>query len=209
MYEGYINNDDGTTGQADLYQPVDDNTNTLSGIIVDWPVIPSLSLFLSIAGPARSLNEILPPLPSAGCRYKSWCNPARRLSFFGSDWDPDLCARQAIITVIMVQIVGKYQYVSSENFEDYIKNLGKDELVNIFLQTMPIVEIQQNGDQWVVVVTLSQDKIITTTFKLGEIYEEQFSGLSFKVGSFIERKIELLQSLSITRESYYIIKYEY
>ncbi|XP_018340901.1 PREDICTED: fatty acid-binding protein homolog 5-like isoform X1 [Trachymyrmex septentrionalis] len=82
----------------------------------------------------------------------------------------------------MVQIVGKYQYVSSENFEDYIKNLGKGELVNIFLQTMPIVEIQQNGDQWVVVVTLSQDKTITTTFKLGEIYEEQLpsAGLSFK-----------------------------
>ncbi|XP_018340902.1 PREDICTED: fatty acid-binding protein homolog 9-like isoform X2 [Trachymyrmex septentrionalis] len=81
----------------------------------------------------------------------------------------------------MVQIVGKYQYVSSENFEDYIKNLGKGELVNIFLQTMPIVEIQQNGDQWVVVVTLSQDKTFTTTFKLGEIYEEQPSaGLSFK-----------------------------
>ncbi|KAG5326528.1 FABP5 protein, partial [Acromyrmex heyeri] len=82
----------------------------------------------------------------------------------------------------MVQIVGKYQYVSSENFEDYIKNLGKSELVNTFLQTTPIVEIQQNGDQWVVVVTISQDKTITTTFKLGEVYDEQIptSGLIFK-----------------------------
>ncbi|XP_018057051.1 PREDICTED: fatty acid-binding protein homolog 9-like [Atta colombica] len=73
----------------------------------------------------------------------------------------------------MVQIVGKYQFVSSENFEDYIKNLGKGELINTFLQTTPIVEIQQNGDQWVVVVTISQDKTITTTFKLGEVYDEQ------------------------------------
>ncbi|KYN14127.1 PREDICTED: fatty acid-binding protein homolog 5-like [Trachymyrmex cornetzi] len=82
----------------------------------------------------------------------------------------------------MVQIVGKYQYVSSENFEDYIKNLGKGELVDTFLQTTPIVEIQQNGDQWVVVVTINQDKTITTTFKLGEIYDEHLPtpGLTFK-----------------------------
>ncbi|EGI70199.1 hypothetical protein G5I_00957 [Acromyrmex echinatior] len=92
----------------------------------------------------------------------------------------------------MVQIVGKYRYVSSENFEDYIKNLGKSEnfedymknlgkseFVNIYLQITPIeVEIEQNGDQWVI-VTVSQDKTstiftITTTFNLGEVYNEQF-----------------------------------
>ncbi|KAG5322207.1 RABP2 protein, partial [Pseudoatta argentina] len=81
----------------------------------------------------------------------------------------------------MVQIVGKYQFVSSENFEDYIKHLGKSEFVNMFLQTTPIVEIQQNGDQWVVIVTISQDKTITTTFKFGEVYDEQLSsGFIFK-----------------------------
>ena len=110
----------------------------------------------------------------------------------------------------MVQIVGKYQYVSSENFEDYIKNLGKGELINTFLQTTPIVEIQQNGDQWIIVVTISQDKTITTTFKLGEVYDEQLPtpGLILKV-DFIERKTKLLQSLRITREPHYVVKYEY
>lgn len=84
----------------------------------------------------------------------------------------------------MVQIVGKYQYVSSENFEDYIKSLGKADLADAFLQATPVVEIQQNGDQWIVVVT-SQGKTVTATFKLGEVYDEQLpsQGLIFKVGS--------------------------
>ncbi|KYQ51012.1 hypothetical protein ALC60_09891 [Trachymyrmex zeteki] len=75
----------------------------------------------------------------------------------------------------MVQIVGKYQYVSSENFENYIRSLDKGDLVDTFLQTMPIVEIQQNDDQWYIIVTISQDKTITVTFKLGEVYDEYVS----------------------------------
>lgn len=83
----------------------------------------------------------------------------------------------------MVQIVGKYQYMSSENFEDYIKSLGKADLADAFLQATPVVEIQQNGEQWIVVVT-SQGKTVTATFKLGEVYDEQLpsQGLVFKVG---------------------------
>lgn len=110
----------------------------------------------------------------------------------------------------MVQIVGKYQYVSSENFENYIRSLDKGDLVDTFLQTMPIVEIQQNDDQWYIIVTISQDKTITVTFKLGEVYDEYVSSsqIIYKVG-LIERKIELLQPLIIARESYYVIKYEY
>ncbi|XP_071557995.1 fatty acid-binding protein-like [Temnothorax nylanderi] len=73
----------------------------------------------------------------------------------------------------MAQIVGKYQYVSSENFEDYIKSFGKADLADAFLQATPVVEIQHNGDQWVVTVT-SKDKTVTTTFKLGEEFDEQF-----------------------------------
>ncbi|XP_011632554.1 fatty acid-binding protein 2, liver-like [Pogonomyrmex barbatus] len=81
----------------------------------------------------------------------------------------------------MVQIVGKYQYVSGENFEDYIKSLGKADLADTFLQATPVVEIQQNGEQWVVVVT-SQGKTVTATFKPGEVYDEQLpsQGLVFK-----------------------------
>ncbi|XP_012235751.1 fatty acid-binding protein 1 [Linepithema humile] len=81
----------------------------------------------------------------------------------------------------MVQIVGKYQYTSNENLEEYIKSLGKGELADVFLQTSPVVEIQQNGEQWVVTVT-SQGKTATATFKLGEVYDEQLpsAGISFK-----------------------------
>jgi len=92
----------------------------------------------------------------------------------------------------MVQIVGKYQHESSENFEDYIKSLGQADLVDVFLQATPVVEIQQDDDQWVVVVT-SQGKTVTVTFKLGEVYDEQLptAGLVFKVSP--ERKGESLQ----------------
>ncbi|KAL0129281.1 hypothetical protein PUN28_004172 [Cardiocondyla obscurior] len=80
-----------------------------------------------------------------------------------------------------MQIVGKYQYVSSENFEDYVKSLGKADLADAFLQATPVVEIQLNGDQWVVVVT-SQGKTVTATFKPGEVYDETLpsQGLVFK-----------------------------
>lgn len=85
----------------------------------------------------------------------------------------------------MVQIVGKYQYTSAENFEEYVKSLGKAELMDAFLQSSPVVEIQQNGDQWIITVT-SKGKTVTATFKLGEVYEEQLpsqQGLVFKVGN--------------------------
>ncbi|XP_012536315.1 sodium/calcium exchanger regulatory protein 1 [Monomorium pharaonis] len=81
----------------------------------------------------------------------------------------------------MMQIVGKYQYVSSENFEDYIKSLGKGDLADAFLQSTPMVEIQQNGDHYMVTVT-SHGKTVTATFKLGEMYDETLpsQGLVFK-----------------------------
>ncbi|XP_011863240.1 PREDICTED: fatty acid-binding protein homolog 5-like isoform X2 [Vollenhovia emeryi] len=98
-----------------------------------------------------------------------------------------------------MQIVGKYQYMSSENFEDYIKSLGKADLADAFLQATPVVEIQQNGDQWVVVVT-SQGKTVTATFKPGEVYDEQLpsQGLVFKVGS-AGRKTRIRSSTSSTQ----------
>ncbi|KAM0729013.1 Fatty acid-binding protein-like protein 9 [Formica fusca] len=81
----------------------------------------------------------------------------------------------------MAQIVGKYQYVSSENTDEFIKSIGKSELTDTFLQSTPVVEIHQNGDQMVVAVT-SQDKTVTSTFKLGDVYDERFpsQSVSFK-----------------------------
>lgn len=82
----------------------------------------------------------------------------------------------------MAQIVGKYQYTSTENADEFVKSIGKSELTDTFLQSVPIVEIQVNGDQWMVTVT-SQDKSVTSTFKLGEVYDERFpsQNIPFKV----------------------------
>ncbi|EFN85977.1 fatty acid-binding protein 12 [Harpegnathos saltator] len=81
----------------------------------------------------------------------------------------------------MVQIVGKYQHVSDENFDNYIKSLGNNDLIDTFLQSSPVVEVQQDGDQWTVSVT-DKGKSGSATFKLGETYEEQMLSLpaSFK-----------------------------
>lgn len=82
----------------------------------------------------------------------------------------------------MVQIVGKYQYVSNENFEEFMKALGHSELVNPFLQAKPLVDVQRNGDQWTIVVTTG-DRTTSASFKLNEPYEEKLpsSDRKFKV----------------------------
>ncbi|RLU22878.1 hypothetical protein DMN91_005156 [Ooceraea biroi] len=72
----------------------------------------------------------------------------------------------------MVQIVGKYQYASAENFEEYIKSFGRAEVTEMFLRSTPLVEIQQNGDQWSITVTNQGKSANTATFKLGETYDE-------------------------------------
>lgn len=90
----------------------------------------------------------------------------------------------------MVQIVGKYEYTTAENFEEYMKSLGKPELVDMFMQSTPVVEVQQNGDQWTITVT-SKGKSVTSTFKLGEVYEEQMpsqQNIVFKVDDRSDRR---------------------
>ncbi|XP_014480353.1 PREDICTED: fatty acid-binding protein 1, liver-like [Dinoponera quadriceps] len=81
----------------------------------------------------------------------------------------------------MVQIVGKYQYVSAENFEEYLNTLGNTEIAQSFLHSTPIIEVQQNGEQWVITVN-NKGKTGCAKFKLGEVYEEQLLSLpnSFK-----------------------------
>ncbi|XP_072761852.1 fatty acid-binding protein-like [Anoplolepis gracilipes] len=105
----------------------------------------------------------------------------------------------------MAQIVGKYQYVSSENAEEFIKSIGKFDLTDTFLQSTPVVEIQMNGDQWVVAVT-NQDKTVTSTFKLGEAYDERFpsQSLSFqsvttKQGNGFKTETSLTADLKVIR----------
>ncbi|CAL7947098.1 unnamed protein product [Xylocopa violacea] len=71
----------------------------------------------------------------------------------------------------MVQIVGKYQYVSSENFEEFMKALGLPDLVKS-LQTKLVLEVKRNGDQWDV-TTNSDAGTNSVSFKLNEPYEEK------------------------------------
>ncbi|KZC04531.1 Cellular retinoic acid-binding protein 1 [Dufourea novaeangliae] len=71
----------------------------------------------------------------------------------------------------MVQIAGKYQYISNENFEEFVNAMGQKEMAAPFLVSKPVVEISQNGDQWTVVIS-SDEKSSSTTFKLNEPYEE-------------------------------------
>ncbi|KAL2740621.1 fatty acid-binding protein 6-like [Vespula squamosa] len=77
----------------------------------------------------------------------------------------------------MVQIIGRYQYVSSENFEEYLQAIGQYETAKPFLNSQPIIEISQNGDQWSVAIE-SNGKTALTTFKLGEEYEENMPSFS-------------------------------
>ncbi|XP_035735739.1 fatty acid-binding protein homolog 6-like [Vespa mandarinia] len=72
----------------------------------------------------------------------------------------------------MVQINGRYQYVSSENFEEYLRAIGQYETAKPFLNSQPIIEISQNGDQWSVSIE-NNGKTALTTFKLGEEYDEK------------------------------------
>lgn len=82
----------------------------------------------------------------------------------------------------MVQIVGKYQHVSNENFEEFLKSSGHPELAGPLLQSKPVVEITNNGDQWNIIVT-SDNKSSTSTFKLNEPFEEKLPSYDRKFQS--------------------------
>ncbi|XP_029161598.1 fatty acid-binding protein, liver-like [Nylanderia fulva] len=105
----------------------------------------------------------------------------------------------------MAHIVGKYQYESSENTEEFVKTIGKSELTDSFIQSSPIVEIQQNGDQWVVSIT-NQNKTVSSTFKLGDVYDERFPSQSVpfksvttKEGNGFKTETSLSPELKLTR----------
>lgn len=83
----------------------------------------------------------------------------------------------------MAQIVGKYQHVSnSPEFEDYLRATGSpEELVKHVLSTSPVITISEAGDKWTVSV-LNAGKESSTTFKLGEPYDETMpQGITLKV----------------------------
>ncbi|OQV13130.1 putative Retinitis pigmentosa 9 protein-like protein [Hypsibius exemplaris] len=70
------------------------------------------------------------------------------------------------------QVAGKYEFVSGENFESYLKATGlSDEHVEIGKQLKPTIEISQNGEEWTLDI---QTEVMTkkVTFKLGTEFSE-------------------------------------
>ncbi|KOC64582.1 Fatty acid-binding protein, liver [Habropoda laboriosa] len=105
----------------------------------------------------------------------------------------------------MVQIVGKYQHVSNENFEEFMKALGHPELVIPFLQSKAVVEVQRNADQWTITVT-SDGKSSAATFKVNEPYEEKlpssdrkFQSVTTQEGNNFITETQLGDTLKVVR----------
>nr|XP_033340868.1 fatty acid-binding protein homolog 9-like [Megalopta genalis] len=92
----------------------------------------------------------------------------------------------------MVQIVGRYQYVSNENFDEFVKMLGHKDLAAPLLSSKPIVEISQSGDHWTVVVN-SDEKSSSTTFKLNETYDEKLPSFDHKFPSIATQEGDKLK----------------
>jgi len=72
----------------------------------------------------------------------------------------------------MSGITGKYELVSSENFEEYMKAVG----VGLVMRKMaanakPVAEITQKGDEWLI-KTSTTFKTTEIKFKLGEEFKE-------------------------------------
>lgn len=109
----------------------------------------------------------------------------------------------------MAHIVGKYQFVSSENTEEFIKSIGKPELTDTFVHATPVVEIQLNGDQWVSTIT-NQTKTATSTFKLGEVYDERFPSQSIVFKSVTTKEGNGLKTETILSPDLKVIRvYEF
>ncbi|XP_053972113.1 fatty acid-binding protein homolog 9-like [Hylaeus volcanicus] len=105
----------------------------------------------------------------------------------------------------MVQIVGKYEFVSNENFEAFVNAMGEKEMATPFLQGKPIIEISQNGDEWSVVIN-SEGRTSSTTFKLNETYEEKlpsfnrtFPSVATKEGDKLKVVTTVNDNITLTR----------
>jgi len=81
----------------------------------------------------------------------------------------------------MEHVVGKYQYVTCENMDEFLKDIDKSEFSDIMKSTLT-VEVQVNDDQFTVIIT-NPERSVTNTFKLGEVYDEWFPSqkVPFKV----------------------------
>ncbi|XP_076625153.1 FABP-like protein [Colletes latitarsis] len=105
----------------------------------------------------------------------------------------------------MVQIVGRYEYVSNENFDAFVNALGQKEYAAQLMTSKPIIEISQNGDEWTVVIT-SDGKSASTTYKLNETYEEKlpsfdrtFPSIATKEGDKLKIETTVRDTIKLTR----------
>lgn len=76
----------------------------------------------------------------------------------------------------MVQFEGKFQFVSQNNFEEFAKVLGDQNLVNTVLQPRPSFELSKNGDEWTF-TSSNGDNTYTKTFKTNVPFEETLPSL--------------------------------
>ncbi|XP_029366833.1 fatty acid-binding protein, liver-type [Echeneis naucrates] len=82
---------------------------------------------------------------------------------------------------------GKYQLVSQENFEAFMKALGlPDDLIQTVKDVKSVSEIEQNGDSFKVTVTTGS-KVLVNNFTIGKEAElESITGE--KVKSVVQRE---------------------
>ncbi|XP_066602710.1 uncharacterized protein [Prorops nasuta] len=100
----------------------------------------------------------------------------------------------------MSKIPGTYEFMWSENFEEFMTYVGLAECAGKFLQSKPIVQFKEDNGTWTLIV--NQDGVITTsTFQLGKPYKEYLphltmglkcittrEGNNFKMTTYLENR---------------------
>ncbi|CAB3396610.1 unnamed protein product [Caenorhabditis bovis] len=74
---------------------------------------------------------------------------------------------------IQNDIVGKWNFVSSENFDEYLKEVGVGWAVRVVAtKTKPTLEFHVDGDEWTM-NSQSTFKNFTTKWKIGNQYDDK------------------------------------
>ncbi|XP_060073975.1 fatty acid-binding protein, brain-like [Ylistrum balloti] len=70
-------------------------------------------------------------------------------------------------------LVGKWEFVSAENLDQYMEATGVPEaLREVARKSKPSMDILQSGDSWTIKTTVG-DTVKDTTFKIGEEFESK------------------------------------
>ncbi|OTF74944.1 Group 13 mite allergen-like protein (Lipocalin), partial [Euroglyphus maynei] len=95
----------------------------------------------------------------------------------------------------MVQFEGKYQLESSENFDEFLKELGVGFILrNLAKTTTPTIEVVKDGDYWVI-KTHTALKTTGIRFKLGEEFDEtRIDGKTVKTNVVMEGDNTMVQT---------------